>query len=234
MFELALDFPRKNALSTATMDAIAARIERAGGEPLLLVGAPDAFSAGLDLKEVASLDDAGMRVFLARLESLMRALFLYPGPTVAAVTGHAIAGGCILALCCDHRAATLEPRARIGLNEVALGLTFPPTVFRICRQRIAPQHLERVLLGAQLFTTAEAERYSLVDEVVADPVAKGRTRLQELAAHPPLAYASTKRRLREASVAVGEAETRAFETEALAAWTAPELKARLAAALAKR
>lgn len=234
MVELHLDFPRKNALSTATMDAIAARLEQAAGAPLLIVGAPDAFSAGLDLKEVASLDALGMRAFLGRLESLMRALFLYPGPTVAAVTGHAIAGGCILAMCCDHRVATLEPRARIGLNEVALGLTFPPNVLRICRHRLAPQHAERVLLGAGLFTTAEAERLSLLDEVVADPIGRGRSRLEELAAHPPSAYANAKRRLREAALDIDDAELGAFEAESLPAWTAPELRARLAAALAKR
>ena len=114
MRELTLESPGKNALSTAVMEALRARLEEAGGEPLLLTGAGDVFSAGLDLKEVAAIagvEDA--RRLIGALERLVEALFLYPGPTVALVNGHAIAGGCVLALCCDRRVLTAKPGVRV-------------------------------------------------------------------------------------------------------------------------
>src|SRR5262245_26567894 len=128
MFEIAMAGPAKNALGTEMMQFLLDQIAEARGRPILLTGTGDAFSAGLNLKEVASLDARGMEVFLRRLEELMAALFAYPGPVVGLVNGHAIAGGCVLTLCCDHRVAARSARSKIGLNELALGLRFPPRV----------------------------------------------------------------------------------------------------------
>ena len=122
MYELVIAGPGKNALGSGVMDSLLAGLEAADGQPVLLRGEGDAFSAGLNLKELAILDLAGMEVFLGKLGRIAAALFDYPAPTVAYVNGHAIAGGCILALCCDWRVGVTEPRMRMGLNEVALGL----------------------------------------------------------------------------------------------------------------
>ena len=80
MVELLIEGPGKNALGTAVMTSLLARLERAGGAPVLLTGAGDAFSAGLNLKEVAALDAPGMVAFLRTLEALASALYTYPGP----------------------------------------------------------------------------------------------------------------------------------------------------------
>src|SRR4051812_20766858 len=101
MVEITMSGPGKNALGTTMMIFLQEKLREAGGAPVLLTGAGDAFSAGLNLKEVASLDAAGMETFLRRLEALIEALYVYPGPVVALVNGHAIAGGCVLTLCCD-------------------------------------------------------------------------------------------------------------------------------------
>jgi enoyl-CoA hydratase/carnithine racemase len=122
MREITIVGPGKNALSSALMQHLTEQLRAANGEAIVLTGSGDAYSAGLDLKEVASLDGLGMSLFLARLEALMEALYLYPGPSVAYVNGHAIAGGCLLALFCDYRVAAPNPKTKIGLNEVALGL----------------------------------------------------------------------------------------------------------------
>ena len=88
-----LDGPGKNALSTPLMTRALGEVRAAGSRPVLLTGAGDAFSAGLNLKELATLDGAGMERFLGLLGELVRALYLHPAPTVALVNGHAIAGG---------------------------------------------------------------------------------------------------------------------------------------------
>src|SRR5258708_11699113 len=95
MIEITLAGPGKNALGTETMSALVEKLRAAAGKPVLLVGDGDAFSAGLNLKEVASQDDRGMLVFLELLEQTMTALYQHAAPTVAAVNRHTIAGRCI-------------------------------------------------------------------------------------------------------------------------------------------
>ena len=111
MIDLVLEGAGKNALGTAVMRELLCGLAAAGGAPVLLRGAGDVFSAGLNLVEIAGLDDEGMRAYLGVLEDLIRGLYLYPGPLVVHVHGHAIAGrptfgdwlagvsnGCLMAL----------------------------------------------------------------------------------------------------------------------------------------
>lgn len=233
VIEIVMEGPGKNALGTAMMDHLLERIEQAGGHPLLLTGAGDAFSAGLNLKEVHALDAAGMEAFLRKLERLFSTLYTYPGPTVALVNGHAIAGGCILALCCDHRVMKADAGARVGLNEVALGLRFPPGVLRLVRERLSPAHVCEVLLGAGLHGPEGALRLGLVDEVSADAAAVARERLAALAAHPDQAYAATKRALRGRTLLDVPGYEETFRG-LLPSWSSDELKQRIVSVLKRR
>ena len=234
MFALTLDAPGKNALGLALMESVIARLRDAAGEPVLVTGAGDAFSAGLNLKEVAALDRRAGGRFLGVLEDMVEALFAYPGPMVAAVNGHAIAGGCVVALAADYRVLASAPQVRIGLNEVALGLEYPPKVFALVRHRVPPRGLERVVLEAGLYDPATALQLGLVDELAADPVAVATARLATLATHPRRAYVETKRTLRAGVLDVSEARRRWFLEELVPAWVTPEVKARVADALRKR
>jgi enoyl-CoA hydratase/carnithine racemase len=155
----------KNALSTALMKRTLAELRAAKDAPLFLTGDGDAFSAGLNLKEVASLDLEGMTTFLGALEELVKALYEHPAPVVAWVNGHAIAGGCVLALCADMRVLTGREGVRIGLNEVALGLRFPPLTLAMVKARLTAPALQRVLLEADLYGAKEARELGLVDVI---------------------------------------------------------------------
>jgi enoyl-CoA hydratase/carnithine racemase len=230
--ELTLEGPGKNALGTEMMDFIIAALDAADGKPILMTGSGDAFSAGLNLKEVASLDAAGMEAFLRKLDQLVLSLYNYPGPLVALVNGHAIAGGCVLALCCDRRVAVAQDRARIGLNEVALGLRFPPAVLEVVRRRLPVRHIEAVLLGAGLYGPDEAAALGLVDEVVAPDRARtvAEQWVTRLGAHPPEAYAATKKDIR-GEVAIDAELDRKFVEDVLPLWTSTDLKERLARVL---
>ena len=230
MIDLVLEAPGKNALGTELMREVQARLTTAAGAPVLLTGSGDAFSAGLNLVEIAAFDEPGMRAYLELLEETIRALFLYPGPVVAFVNGHAIAGGCIFTLCCDHRVCSPDSKIKVGLNEVALGLRFPRSILQLVRRRVAPQSLDEVVLGAQLHAPQEALRLGMVDEL--GDLELARTRLATLARHPAEIYAGTKAELRE-GVLVELAQRRAFMDAALPTWTAPALKQRLLAMLKK-
>jgi enoyl-CoA hydratase len=231
MVEIVLDGPAKNALGTRMLQHVKAEIEAADGAPILLTGAGDAFSAGLDLREISSLDAAGIERFLRLLVDTVEALFRHPGPSVAAVNGHAIAGGCVLAAACDHRVGTSLPTARIALNEVGLGLRFPPLMLAVLRYRL-PQ-LEAVILDAGMFPPPDALRLGLVDELADDPLAVARANLTRRAAHPPAAYAATKLDLRAVVRADPGAEL-AFVQEVLPTWTSEALQQRIRAFLERK
>jgi enoyl-CoA hydratase/carnithine racemase len=234
MREIVLSSPGKNALSTSVLGSLLRDLADARGEPVLLTGAGDVFSAGLDLKELAALetlDDA--RRLVGTLEQVVEALFLHAGPTVALVNGHAIAGGCVLALCCDRRVVTADPRVRIGLNEVALGLAFPPRTFAMVRAQLGGPAAERVILGAQLHDPAAARSAGLVDAVEPDARAAALALLEALARHPREAYARAKARLRGDALRVSEAEERRFEEETLPRWASEETRAAARRALGR-
>jgi len=225
MHRIVLSAPGKNALSIAVLEKIRADVEAARGEPFLLTGAGDAFCAGLNLKELATLDRAGMRRLLAALDGAMAALFHHPAPTAAAVNGHAIAGGCVLALCCDLAVATSDPRARIGLNETAIGLPLPPSVAALVRHRVPPGASERVALGAGLYPPAEALALGLVEALADDPAAAAEAELSRRAAHPRAAYALNKRLLRQGALSA-PGWARVLEEEILPVWDSDPIRAR--------
>ena len=235
MIEITLSGPGKNALGTDAMSALCARIDAARGEPILLTGDGNAFSAGLNLKEVASLDARAMLPFLELLERTMTALYLHPAPTVAAVNGHAVAGGCVLTLCCDRRVVANDPKIKIGINEVALGVVYPPRVFEIVRRRVPPQFAAEAILGAGLHSPTDALWLGLVDEIADDVVTTARARLEALAAHPRAGYAIAKRMLRGGAPQdlVSEADEARLLAEAVPTWVSAEVKAKLAKVLAR-
>lgn len=229
--EVVLSGPGKNAMSSGMLRFLQEEIRKAGTRAVLVRGAGDSFSAGLDLKEVADLatSASAMLGFLHELEKTMVAWYSHPAPVVACVNGHAIAGGCVLALCCDIRIAQSSAKTKIGLNEVALGVEFPPHTLQICRDRVPPRSRERVFLAAELFDVPTALAQGLVDEVSEDALARARQRANELADLPRRAYAVTKRAIRASLVSPAEQDRQL--REALDAWTSEDVRARILAHL---
>jgi len=220
--------PAKNALGTEMMRWLRQQLDEAAGEPLLLTGSDGAFSAGLNLAELYECDTDGIVAFLDVLIDLTEAMLRYPGPLVTYVNGHAIAGGCVLAICGDHRVVADDDRARIGLNEVALGLRFPPPLLRLVRSCIDPRTERQVILGAGLHRPADAVRLGMVDEV--GDLGTAKARLEALATNPRQAYADTKVDLRRAVFQAHPTEA-AIADDVLRSWTSDALRARLAAFL---
>ncbi len=228
MRTILLEGPGLNCLSTPLMTDLERQLDAAVGEPLLLKGAGRAFSAGLDLREVTSLDLAGLQGFLEQLERVTSRLWSWPAPVVAWVNGHAIAGGCIVELTADLRLGSPHPKVRIGLNEVALGLVFPPGILAMLRHRLPPAGLTEAVLGAQLLSPRDAVRVGLLDGLV-DSEDEAVARLEQLAAHPREGFARTKAQLRP-RLSTPEDWQRYVATD-LARWAGPEARERLLAVL---
>lgn len=199
-------------------------LERNGARAIVLTGTDAVFSAGADLLRI--LEDGPDYVTRARPNAnrAFEKLFTFPRPIVAAVNGHAIAGGCVLALACDHRVASSGDH-RIGLPELRVGVPFPVWALETVRFAVAPPHLQRLMTSGKLCSVDEALERGLVDEVV-EP-----TRLLEraveiagrMASITPATFALTKRQLREPFVTRARASSRT-DDEGFAIWISEEAR----------
>lgn len=227
MHEITLRGRGPNTMSLAMLDELDRAIDAAAGEPLLVTGEGDAFSAGLDLDALAQAGPEDVARLLRTMGSVVRKLYLHPAPTVALVNGHAVAGGCLVVQCCDVRVCTDDPRVRIGMTGVAIGLTYPPFVLAVFGQRVPPPHVETALLGADRHAPQHALRLGLVDELASAGHLRevALERLEARARLPRAAYAATKLALREPALASIEGDHERFEREIVPAWTGALLRA---------
>lgn len=190
-----------NAMDAELCDALAdqARGLAAGPErAIVLTGAGKAFSAGADLKRIAEGGEEYARRYFAALDGVFRAWFAVGKPVVAAVNGHAIAGGCILAACADV-VLMAEGRGRIGLPELQVGVPFPRSATEAVRFTAGDVVTRRLVLGSRTHSPAEAVALGLVDEVVPadelEPTAVARARALADTV-PPDTFALAKAHLR--------------------------------------
>ncbi len=222
MKEITLTGRGPNTMSLESLQALDREIDEAGSEPILLTGRGSAFSAGLDLDALGKMDGSGVRALLEMMESVTLKLFLHPAPTSALVNGHAIAGGCLVAQCCDVRVGVRDPKVRIGMTGVAIGLTYPPFVLDVFRARMPAASVEKTLLSATRFDTEEALALGLLDELAApdDARALAEKHLGERSALPRAGYVATKLGLRRPFVAHTRASHEQFLENIVPTWTA--------------
>jgi enoyl-CoA hydratase len=147
------------------MQAAIAKLQSEDPLPVVLTGTGHCFSAGLNILELYDFDRTTLASFVDRFSETVLAWFSLPRPTIAAVNGHAIAGGCVLALGCDLRIAS-DTETHIGLNEVQVGIPFPGVPFEVTRHALPPERIREVMLTGALYTPEEARTRGLVDEVV--------------------------------------------------------------------
>jgi len=141
---------------------------------ILTSAASTVFSAGLDILEMYKPKPERVTAFWTSLQDMWLKLFGSSYPTVAAINGHSPAGGCLLALSCEYR-VMVGPKYTIGLNETQLGIVAPKWFQDSMRNVISNRHTELALTTGRLFTTDEALKIGLIDEVAtdkADAVAK--------------------------------------------------------------
>lgn len=226
----ALDPALCAALSTAVQEAVAS-----GAQGLVLAGGPKVFSAGLDVPYLVSLGD-DRTALTSAWESFFQAarvLAESPVPVVAAIAGHAPAGGCVLALCCDYRVMASGPY-RIGLNETQVGLVAPDGIQQLLRRVVGPYRAERLLVAGELVDAERALALGMVDELAdIDGVAvRARAWLDDLLALPRQPMLET-RALARADLVAALAPERIRLPHFIAGWYSPDTQAALRALMAQ-
>jgi enoyl-CoA hydratase len=224
-----------NALSPALieelLDALRELRLAEQSRALVITGEGRFFSSGLDLIELSRLDRAGMLLFLDRMQGLFASLWVWSRPVIAAVNGHAIAGGCLLALCADWRVLA-RGDARMGLNEIALGLPLPQAGLEIARSRFAPSAYAEVVYGGSAHPTDDALRLALADEAC-DPgevVARALKRARDWSRHPSVAFHHMKAAVREPVLLRIRKDHERHEEQWVDLWFSPPAQERLAQA----
>ena len=197
---LRLARPPVNAIDLGLIGAIEAALaeaEAAGG-PLVVTGSAACFSAGVDTKAVRAYGAAERRQMVLGIDRMLARLYAYPGPTVAAVSGHALGGGLVLALACDVRLAASGP-AKIGLTEVTAGIPFPAAALAVVQAELAPPAARDLCLTGRIVDAGEGVALGLFDRVepAAEIVARAAEAARALAASA--AYARVKAQLRAAT-----------------------------------
>ncbi len=231
--ELRLARPPANAFDPGLVGALIAAIEAAPGDgarALVLSGRPGMFSAGLDVPALLQLDRPSMERFLGDFLALLRAVATSPLPIVAAITGHAPAGGAVLAIHCDHRVMT-DGDFKIGLNEVQVGLPLPRVIHSTLVRVVGRRQAERLGVRGLLVSASEAHRIGLVDEL-APPESVVETALErarDFLAIPAGAMARTRELARQDLAASFAEEERSTWESFVVDWYSAETQGALRA-----
>jgi enoyl-CoA hydratase len=229
---LRIDRPPVNALDIETLNELADRLEDAAAAEavagIVLTGTGPIMSAGADLVKVLQAEQAELDAGIDALTRAFRTLFEFPKPAVAAVNGHALAGGAVLTCGCDHRVMG-ETAGRIGAVELRAGVPFPAWALELVRHAVNNEHLQEVVYFGRAYEPKEALAKGLVDELVPDGelMDTAIARVRSLTRVPTETFAVTKRSLRAAAGAAASALER-FDDDVKATWSSDEVKAAIA------
>jgi enoyl-CoA hydratase/carnithine racemase len=228
-----------NAINLRLVDELAENLERVRDNTdmssLVLAGSNDKFfSIGLDIPQLFELTEEDFRFFYHSFNQVCIDLFTLPKPTIAAITGHATAGGCILALCCDYRFIA-EGRKLMGLNEVKLGVPVPYPADCILRQIVGTRSACEIMDTGEFFQPEALLRMNMVDQMMPleEVFPKSIEKVELLGALPTKAFEMTKRNIVETVEAQILENLAEKEQLFIECWYSEEARKRLKEAIKK-
>ena len=202
---IAMDDGKANAMDFnyfEEMNSALTEIESSGSQVLIIKGRQGFFSGGLDLKLIPTLPPHDIDKLAETFAQTMLRVFLYPIPTVAICTGHAIAGGAMLAFACDRRYGMIG-NYRIQMNEVAIGIPLPSWMLLIGTSAIPPEFQTEALLHAKAYTPKEARDAGIFHGLIdngEDLTVAIKSEVEALMSLNIPAYSTSKKRLREKEI----------------------------------
>ncbi|MFC4003071.1 enoyl-CoA hydratase/isomerase family protein [Prauserella oleivorans] len=217
---------KANALDTELCERLLGVLDdvlRAGHPAVVLTGTAGVFSAGVDLRRLVTGGAAYVREFLPVLSEVFLTLFDFPRPVVAAINGHAIAGGAVLAAACDARVMNAD-HGMLGWTELRVGVPFPLAATEILRCAYGSPALTELMVWARTWRGPDALARGLVDAMAAEDAVVGRAAelARTLGRVPPEAFLHTKRQLhRPFNERIGE-HGPSDDAHVEHVWSAPE------------
>jgi enoyl-CoA hydratase len=190
---------------------------------VVLTGTGGAFSAGVDLPRLLDGGPDYVKKFIPALCDGFQKLFAFPRPVIAAVNGHAIAGGYILVCACDYRIMT-EGSARLGVPELLVGVAFPPIVLEVLRFALPNEHFQELVYLGQTYPAEKALSLGLLDEIVKaeSMLERAKEVADRLASAPMSAFESCKRQLRQPFIERAARFNEEDGARVLEQWCSPE------------
>ena len=197
-------------------------------EAVILTGTGKFFSFGLDIPDLFPYSQADFKIFLEKFTTLYKKMYLLGKPLVAAINGHCIAGGFILATTADNRVMVQE-KAKIALNEISFGSTIFAGAMAMLRAQVGQQNGERIALSGAMFTATEALEMTLVDDLCdeANLMEKAQENASNMICGNPLAYGSIKQLLRRPIVADWEKYEPDSIDQFIEIWYSPSVRENL-------
>jgi len=234
---LRLAHGKANVLNLELVEELAraiAEIDASDARAVILTGSGSIFSAGVDLFRVINDGREYVEKMYRAMTRMFVDLFALQRPVVAAVNGHAIAGGCILAAVSDIRLMA-RGNGRIGVPELVVGVPFPPAILELLRFAFPIATLQSIAYTGRTVQADEALRLGMIDEAVEPDalLARAEEQARQLAALPPKAFALAKRQLRDAALRRARRYTGEFDADALALWSEDATTAHIRAYLDK-
>ena len=222
---LRIEHGKANAIDVDFFDTLTDEldeIETSDVDAVVLTGTGKNFSAGVQLFAVVEGGAEYLSAFLPVLSSGLRRLFTFSKPVVAAVNGHAIAGGCILALAADRRIC-VDQGAKLGVTELAVGVPFPSAPLEVLRHHLAPHTAQDLVLTARLVSPDEARSLGLVDELspADDLLDRSVSAAARMGRIPSGAFALNKRQLRRDALDAMDRGAETMDEEVHRIWADP-------------
>lgn len=223
---LRLDHGKVAALDAELVAALANALDGAASNSevraVVLTGSGAVFCGGVNLKRL--LDDGMEQAqrFLVALDQLFEQLFALPKPVIGAINGHAIGGGCILAMACDYRVVAGE-RVKLGVPELRVGAPLPVSGFEIMRFAVPALHLQPWLYRAETWTADELLRRDIINEIVSpdELPSRSNTLATQMASYPGHTFSINKRMLRSVAMDRMQENRQRFAADMDAEWSDP-------------
>ncbi|MEQ9618533.1 MAG: enoyl-CoA hydratase/isomerase family protein [Deltaproteobacteria bacterium] len=218
-----LNRPKVNALNEPFVDELKAVFGELGTdentEAVILTGEGSFFSFGFDIPEFLDYKKEDFHRYVTKFSELVRNMFVFPKPAIAALNGHTVAGGCILALSCDYRVMAAG-KAKIALNELTFGSTVFTSIVEMLRYAVGSRNSQYLLFGGKMHSAEEALALGLIDEVssAGDLNDAARRTALDFAGRDKDAFVSVKKILRKPYLERMEREERASIKEFVNIW----------------
>jgi enoyl-CoA hydratase/carnithine racemase len=228
-----------NSLNLELVTELHQAVQTVGGDPairgaVLRSSNEKFFSIGFDIPQLIGLSQKEFAVFYRAISRLCLDLYALPMPTAAAITGHAIAGGCVITLCCDYRFIS-SGRKLVGLNEVKLGVPVPHVGDCILKERVGDRNAHEIMDSGEFYDPESALRLGLVDEVLPlqEVLPTAIARIRMLASLPEGAFAEIKRSRAETIRQQVEPTLEETDRAFIDCWFSQAARERLQGAMAK-